>query len=474
MRPQGATLAEYMASMARVTFIMGPLGSGKTIQSCQKILKHMTMQEPDSRGVRRSRWYAVRNTYPDLTTTTIKDWMDLFGDLGRYKANGSEPPTHFLSFRLEDGSRVEAELVFLALDRPDSIKRLRGSQVTGFWLNEVKELSKAVVDMCDLRHGRYPRGDVDPTWHGMIGDTNAPDEGHWYHKLAEEVQPEGWVFLRQPGGVIRDGLDGSGRVRWRPNPNAENLANLPDGYYVRGMEGKGDDWIAVNLANEYGAVHDGKPVYPEFNEFLHVANAPLAPYKGLPLILGWDFGLTPACVIGQVSPRGQLRVYDELIADGMGIRQFARTIVVPHLMNHYSGFKYESVGDPAGNTRVDTNEKTCLLELREADIPTEPAVTNEFTARREAVAGFLTRLVDGEPAFLLSPGCRVLRSGFKGGYCYRKMQVPGEDRYTEVPDKNMYSHPHDGLQYLALKAAGPVRKHRRRVVRRTRGPAYNV
>ena len=191
-KAQGDVLAQYQQSWSRVTFIKGPLGSGKTIQSCLKIFTAMCTQKSNSEGIRPSRWYAIRNTYPDLTTTTIKDWLALFGELGRYTGGGMEPPTQRLDFDLDDGSRVKADIVFLALDRVDAVKKLRGSQVTGFWLNEVKELSKPVIDMADLRHGRYPstaNGGVAPSWHGMIGDTNAPDSDHWYYRLAEESRP---------------------------------------------------------------------------------------------------------------------------------------------------------------------------------------------------------------------------------------------------------------------------------------------
>ena len=47
--------------------------------------------------------------------------------------------------------------------------------------------------------------------------------------------------------------------------------------------------------------------------------------------------------------------------------------------------------------------------------------------------------------------CPTLIKGFQGGYCYRRMQVSGE-RYDDKPEKNMYSHCHDALQYLMLGA----------------------
>ncbi len=460
IRPQGRVLQQYANCYDRVAFIMGPLGSGKTIQSCINVFKHMREQEPNQENVRPSRWYAIRNTYPDLFGTTIKDWLSMYGELGQFKQGNKEPPTHFLKFKLEDGTTVEAEMIFIALDREEHIKKLRGSQATGFWHNEIKELPKAVIDMADLRHGRYPSmvsGGVKPTWNGMIGDTNAPDEDHWYYELAEEDKPEGWSFFRQPGGLIRMGKGIA--TKFIQNPAAENIKNLPKGYYTRGMAGKAQDWIKVNLCNEYGSVADGKPVYPEWNDAIHAAPDVLPAIKGIPLELAWDFGLTPACIISQVTPRGQWRIVDELVSEGMGIRQFAKNVVLPYLASEYPSFAIDEDGiaDPAGIQRVGTDERTVFDELEDAGLPARPASTNNFLPRREAVAGFLTRLIDGQPALLVSPKAKVTRKGFSGGYRFRRIQVAGEARFMDKPEKNAASHPHDAVQYQALKLDAHVK-----------------
>ena len=90
-KPQGPVLAQYARDKSDVVGIIGPLGSGKTIQTCQKAFDIMCDQEPDENGVRRTRAYAIRNTYGDLLNTTIKDWLDLYRDLGRYTAGGMKP-----------------------------------------------------------------------------------------------------------------------------------------------------------------------------------------------------------------------------------------------------------------------------------------------------------------------------------------------------------------------------------------------
>jgi hypothetical protein len=48
----------------------------------------------------------------------------------------------------------------------------------------------------------------------------------------------------------------------------------------------------------------------------------------------------------------------------------------------------------------------------------------------------------------------MIRKGKIGGYQYKRVQVSGEDRYRDKPDKNKYSHPADAEQYMALGFAG--------------------
>lgn len=438
-KPQGETLACFAECSSSVSIIIGSLGSGKTIQTCQKIFDLIIAQEPDDDNIRRSRWYAVRNTYADLLSTTMKDWLGLYGELGTHTKGGLEPPTHKIRFALEDGTSVESEMVFIALDRDDSVKKVRGSQLTGVWLNEVKELNKAVVDMLDLRHGRYP---ANPTWHGMIGDSNAPDTDHWLYKLAEEDKPESWTFFKQPGGLIRDGRDIDGKTKWKINPLAENLNNLPKDYYIRGMQGKSDDWIAVNLANEYGYVSSGKPVYPEYNDNLHCRQFEFIPK--VPIYRGWDFGVA-ACVLAQLTPKGRLVIRREFTAtQTTGIDSFADDVLME--CASLKDFEFIDVGDPAGMARSMTDERTCFQILESKKILIQPSIQNPI-ARLESVRYFLAKLIEATPAFLVHPDCKQVRKGFQGGYSFRRVQVAGE-KYTDKPDKNIFSHPQDCIQYI--------------------------
>lgn len=446
-RPQGPTLDRYIASTEQRTFICGPLGSSKTNASCWKAFRIMCSQEPskDRLRVRKTRLVAIRNTYPDLLGTTAKDWLEMFGDLGRYTKGNMEPPTHVLRFKLEDGTTVESEMIFLSLDREEHVRKLRGLQLTAAWLNETKELPFAVVQMLDLRVGRYPQ-DIEPTWYGIFGDTNAPDTDHWYYRLAEEDRPEGWLFLKQPGGLVRDSVD----APWRDNPAAENVSNLPKGYYLKGAQGKDEDWLKVNLANEYGFVKDGKPVYPDYRDATHCRSFELV--KSLGLYLGLDFGLTPAALIGQKTTMGQWRIRREFVTEDTGIIRFATGLKL-FLDEHFQGWPIVAItGDPAGDQRQSAdNEERNLFQILQANhVEAVPAYTNDFTVRAEAFSAPMRRLIDGEPGMLIHPDCKVTRKGLQGGYAFKRLKVAGDERYRDVPDKNRFSHPCEAGQYLVM------------------------
>lgn len=449
--PDGRTLAAFFHASDFVRVLIGPFGSGKTVACSIEVFRRACEQAPGPDKVRRSKWLVVRSTYPQLRSTTIPSWRQWFSD-GFGTFNLTPPITHRMVLPLDDGTIADIEVIFMALDGPDAESALKGFEGTGVWFNEAREIPKAVFDFALGRVGRYPATkDGGPSWYGVIADSNPPDFDAWLYKMAEEAKPAGWGFFKQPGGVVKP------NGRWTPNPDAENTQHLPPNFYMKQMASQSEDWIRVFLGGEYGFVQEGKPVYPEWLDTTHVANEALAPIEKLPLVIGLDFGLTPAAVFAQRTARGQWRVIDELVTEDMGVVRFSE-LLSARLDAWYGDVgAVEAWGDPAGNARATTDERTCFEIIRKhTNIPCKAAPTNEPTIRREAVAGALNRLVDGEPGFLLSPACKVLRKGFAGGYHYRRVRVVGDERFHDKPDKNAFSHPHDALQYL-LSGAGEGR-----------------
>jgi hypothetical protein len=466
-KPPGEQAARFHQSKAFVKGLMGPVGSGKSSTCVMEIVAQALKQKPFN-GVRESRWAVIRNTYPELKSTTIKTWQNWVPE-SLCPIKWDAPITaRFKVKDIGDGTSLDLEVIFLALDKAQETGKLRSLELTGAWINECSEVPKEIFDMVTQRVGRFPpKTKGGPSYPCILLDTNPPDDEHWYYKFAEEETPDGWEFYRQAGGLYRE--DG----QYKPHPDAENISNLTGGYeyYLRQLGGKTDDWISVFLMGDYGTTADGKPVYPEYNDRIHVAEKDLKPILGLPIILGWDFGLTPAVAICQMTPRGQFIVLEELVAEDMGIRQFATDVVKPVILNKYAKHRIESCGDPAGMNRAQTDERTCFQELLEVGLPTEPANTNDFIPRRESVAFFLNRMAGGEPGFLIDANCKTLRKGFIGGYRYERLKVSGEI-YRERPVKDRFSHIHDALQYACLRVRTTVQPVRAKALKKTNAKGW--
>lgn len=429
--PAGSTIKAFLESESFVRGLMGPLGSGKSTACVFEILRRATRQAPGPDGVRRTRWAIIRNSYPELKSTTLKTWAE-WCPLTFGKINMDSPFVH----HVQTGD-LDMEVLFMALDRPEDARKLLSLELTGAWVNESREVPKQIIDTLTGRVGRYPSkaaGGV--TWSGIILDTNPPDNQSWWYKLAEEETPPEWEFFKQPSGLSAD---------------AENIANLPPNYYQRILSAKDEDWVKIYVHGEYGFLNEGQAVYPMYRDRIHAATEPIIPNPAIPLLIGVDFGLTPAAVIGQKLPDGRWLILDELITDNCGVTRFAE-LLSSFLAEWYPDFDVSAGwGDPSGNQRAQSDERTAL-EIMNTNTPWKwrPAPSNDLTMRLEVVKTSLNRLVDGNPGLLISPKCQTLRKGFSGGYQYKLLRSGDGTQTHPTPNKNQWSHPHDALQYLLL------------------------
>jgi hypothetical protein len=424
--------------------IIGPFSSGKSSGCVAEIIDRGMRQAPDSNGVRRTRWAVVRNTYPQLKDTTMVTFFNWIPPefFGTYHVSDHKYTINKIP--LDDGTRVEIEILFRALDKPDHVRNLLSLELTGAWFNEIREIPWAIVEAMEGRVKRFPSVlDGGFTWSGIIADTNPPDTDSKLYKLFEEKVPKDielaskYELFHQPSGR---------------SEQAENLKWNDEDYYKNLAIGKDLEYIKVYIDGQYGYIRDGKPVYGNYSDFLHTATEPIEAIKGIPLILGFDFGMIGACVITQLLPNGKFHVIKELYEEDIGLRRFLNDVVKPYLLSKYRGFEIISTGDPAGIRRQDTDERTAYDELRLQGFPATPARSNSFLARFNAVDIFLTRLVGGKAAFQLDPSCDMMRKGFLGEYKLKKYRGYGDDKYSETPVKNNFSHLHDALQYAAMVA----------------------
>lgn len=439
------TIARFSDDYGRfIRGLRGPFGSGKSAGCVIELVKMGSAQTPQHDGKRRARIAVIRNTYRQLKDTTVKTFLQWLpnGVFGTWK----ESDFTYIVDKLDP--KMEIEVLFRALDRPDQVSNLLSLELTAAWVNEAREVPWAIIEALIGRVGRYPSvaqgGCVNPC---IIMDTNSPPDDHWWYELFEEKRPDDVAQFVQPGGL---------------DPDAENKPNLPARYYERMIETLDEETARVYVHNQYGWVRDGKPVYPEYNDTSHCIE--LEPNEKSIVYRGWDFGLTPACVFAQQLPDGRFLVFDELTADSIGIDNFS-TAVLEHCAQRYPWFHSDrlvDIGDPAGNSRgaMAKENETCFSILRGKQIHVIDGEQG-LTIRLESVKHTLGKLIAGKPRFILHPRCKQLRRGFMGRYQYRRMQISGTDtRYQDAPDKNVYSHPHDALQYICARLFGQAVKNR--------------
>lgn len=443
-----------------VRLIMGPYGSGKSTICINEIVRLACAMPKWSNNRRRSKCLIIRNTSGELHSTTLQTWLQWFGDLGDIRKRQKPLLTYEHTFNDGNGI-VELELVFIALDRDEDIRKLKSIEATFAYINELSEVPQAVLHHLIGRvNHRYPSVSFcgETYWSGIICDTNPPDEDHWIYKDFELNPTPNYKVFHQPSGLITndDGTftkDSSGN--YIANPLCDNYANLSQDYYVKLAEKRSEGFIKVYCAGKYGIVESGKRVYPEYNDDIHSVPR-LEAIQGLPIHLGWDFGLTPACIVFQISPRGQIRILKEYIAEDMGIRTFAKNVVLPDLPTSFPYNRVgESEGDPAGMAGdAIMEELSCIGELNTLGIKTNAASTNDIDVRISSVRYFLNTMVDGMPAFVLDrERCSVLRKGFINGYHFKRLVVSGDERFQDKPNKNRFSHIHDATQYGLMKFA---------------------
>jgi len=382
------------------------------------------------------------------------------------------PPERFGTFRVQkrifeiwikhpEQGILHVEIDFVACDRPDDVKKLKGGEFTGYWIDESVEIFDETKLMLANRIGRFPKAqewpilldskgqpvldeDKNPV-HDVkkygIETTNPPDVEHpTYRQFTWNVPPPGPIPEGKPLA------DHAGF--WQPP--RENEPNLRHGYYTELRERYRDnpDWIEIYIEGKPGIIVKGKLVYNNFKRKHHVAEKPLSWAKG-PLFRGWDnSGNCPACVVVQIPRPRHIQVLKEFTTDRMNITDFAGW-VVSECNQRYPGAEITDWDDPAGHNEYSTREGTFTSNaqlMRDSYKINVQASEQNLEARINAVDSALGR-IDG---LLISPDCTRLINGFLGGYHYKpRPGVPGE--YSDQINKNKFSHVSEALQYVLVK-----------------------
>lgn len=451
----------FLQSEAFISLIVGPVGSTKTTAGLMKIAYHAKRMAASRDGVRRSRAVWVRNTNEQLRDTSIPDFLKWFPDgiAGSYLKTG----TRFI-LTFDD---VECEVLFRGLDDANDVRRLLSLQASFAIFDEFREIHKDIFDAMQGRLGRYPDKMMvkhRPEWGrdkdghpiaGCVTDAGVQNKHLWGMSNPPDMDTFWEEFLNDPPENAQVFFQPSGLA-----PEADWLEFLPSEYYTNLAVGKTEDWIDVYIKAEFGKSLAGQPVHRSFKTDFHVAKGPLKAIRasdGLnsltdsqyPLLIGVDFGLTPAAVIGQMDPRGRLLAHRSLTSEGMGSLRFIRERLKPMLANEFGGIAVLVIGDPAGIQRAQTDERSVFDIYKKEGFRIVMGKTNAIPGRLNSVDNWLGRQIDGSAALLIDARCKPLIHALRGGYRY-KISQKGE--VDEKPEKNASSHIADAFQYLCMHA----------------------
>ena len=417
--------------------IMGPVGSGKSAGCFMELLRRARLQEPDNQGIRRTRFAIVRNTLQQLRQTCLADIQLWLSSICKYRVTDA---TVQIRLDLDDGTRVESDWMLIPLDTRADQQRLLSLNLTAAWVSEFREIPLDIIDALSGRLGRFPsKAIASPTWYGIIAESNPPDEdSEWYTKMEVELPPN-WVLFKQPGG-LSDG--------------AENTENLPDGYYQNLRDNNNSDWVDIHVHAQYGKSLSGQAVFrASFKPDFHVTYEDIEPIEGMPMMLGQDFGRTPATLIGQIDNRGRLVIHDECMSVDMGLEQFVTTTLRPAIHKRYMGKEIFLVADPSGRYKGQISEESPFDALKRLGFKVYAAPTNDVEPRLRGVEQLLLHQVDAGPMLIINgTNCPQLVQAMKFWYRYRRKTTGA------LEDKPEKSHPWsdlaDCLQYMALSTNG--------------------
>lgn len=478
-RAAGPVAAAFLADRSSIVkCLMGPVGGGKTISCVYDSIRAASLTPPCNDGIIRYRRAIIGTTYGQIERNLYPSWKrwcptdnENQWTEQEWKGGGGRFATHDMSWNVLAGNHireVRAQYLFAAIGDAAVEEFMRGFEPTDVWLYETDQHVEATMNAALTRIGRYPATgdarDAVPRSVGfhrcVVGDLNAPDIDSWFFRRFEEadtsIDLDGRVYklslYKQPSGLA---------------PKAENIQNLPDGYYsqqVASLSGQrnGRNLIRRMVHAQYAPSSHGEPIYgDDYSDDVHLIDA-IEPLKGVPLELGFDQGLRrPACVITQTHPStGQCRVLAEVVPGRMSAPRFAKQVQLK-CAEVAPGCRLADIAycDPAGFDGADKEGgETAWAEqvARELGITILPTETNEVEPRIEAVAQDLRDRIDAHtPGLVIDKRhCPLLRRGFVSHYRYERVRIGNTERTKDQPEKTDESNPHDALQYQRLGKKG--------------------
>ncbi len=400
----------FIVSRKEADLFSSRRGEGKSTALCWSCYNH-TRHNPGAN------WCFVRDTFENLQKTTMKTFFEWFpqGIFGTYNHTRKE-------YTWANGV-AEGTVSFVGMDDPADATRFLSWELAGIALDEpAPAFGNAGIDESIFDLGLTCLRQPKMKWYCMKLAENNPDEGHWTYKR--------FVNPGEPDFAL-----------WQP-PEPENLHNLPTDYYekMRRHLKHRPDLIRRFIDGQFGFQQAGRAVTKQWNDRVHLTSG-LSPFPRQELILLWDFGLTPVCIVTQVTPSGHWLILDTVVGEDVGVTELIDSQVKPLLAARYKGCALRHIGDPAGMQREQTSSRrSAVKHIRKVLGGTWRSGPVRFHERRDAIQYALSRMLGGTSLIQVDrQRARHVWFALRGGWHYhvaRTGLVSSEPRKTH-PDSDI-------------------------------------
>lgn len=408
----------FIESQADADLFSSRVGEGKStalVWSCFYHTKHNPGAE----------WAFIRDTFENIQRSTMKSFFEWFppGQFGEYNATRK-------TFTWYEGV-AKGSVTFIGMDDPSDASKLLSWVLGGIAIDEpAPAAGSAGVDEMVFDLGMQRLRQPGMKWYGMKLATNNPDEEHWtYKKFALEGEANNFR-LHQPN-------------------KPENLQNLPEGYYEkmrRNMQHR-PDLIRRFIDGEFGFQQEGEAVTPQWNDRIHLTMG-LSPVKGREVIMLWDFGHNPTCIITQRTPMGYWNILYSFVGNGIGVEELINNEVIPVLREKFKKSPIRHIGDPAGNQREQTSiNRSAVKAIKKLIGGTWRSGPMGWEERKNPLQSVLTRTISGSGVIQVDrQNAYHVWHALRGGWHYNKART---GVVSAEPKKDKHSHPGDAMSYGA-------------------------
>ena len=465
------TQRKFALSNVLTAVLCGPRREGKTVAGMARVLRisnerHERLRQPDGtmpRDYKPMKWLVIRDTFTNLERTTmetIQTWLPP-------EACEWEDDSHVCKF---PAGAPFVEFHFLGLEHQRHWNKFQGFECGGLW---IEEPAPAAEESSGLQPEVYAMGtsclsQKDCGYFTQI-TMNPPDDEHWTYLAFWERRLDSLIA----GDQWKMKADDINVWEIEPGENRhvtdEYRAQMRAAFMAIGRM----DLMERMAGGKVVHVQQGEPVAPNFSARLHVAEIPLEPLPGIPLVLLWDFGLHPCCSITQITPLRRWHFLNTFQAENDGVENLIVKQVLPEMMQRMRGYEIRHIGDVAGRTPEQTNSERSAVQSVLALIPGAwrdgPIAWDQ---RRNATHKALSLTSGGYATVQIDKNRNnALIKALRGRWRYHRDANRRVNR--QIPIKDIHSHPGDCFAAGAGVLFPPdYDLGIRRNMKRNRAPAY--